>query len=349
MRLHSFILLACLCLSLLLAGTAARGDTDLYTGVVPVSGQGEAERTAMLPEALLHVLRKLSGQRDISPGPALDAAMSRAGELLIAFGYSEAILPQPDGTKERSLRLEARFSPPAMDALLRDLGLQRWRVEREPVVLWVVVDDGRGRTLMPVEYAYEYERMEAVAERRGLPVAWPGLSEELTEQIDVQLLWGGYTEQLVGEGSATEGVAVVAARREGPEWNVRWSYADGTMNSSWRSRAPDLEQALTSGAEELADRVAAINAIGPAGQGEFDAALRITGLAGASDYARCLTYLRGLSLVDGVDVLGIGPAGLRLQLVLNAEPAYLEDILRRDGVLEAGQVDGDWRLVSGRS
>ena len=35
---------------------------------------------------------------------------------------------------------------------MRELGLRRWRVQRDPVVLWPVVDDRASRTLMPAAY-----------------------------------------------------------------------------------------------------------------------------------------------------------------------------------------------------
>lgn len=338
---------ACLALcALLCLATAgpAQAASDLYTGLTPVEGQGEAERREALPLALMHVLRKLSGQREIPPQPTLDDALANAGNMVLAFGYREVPRTQADGTQVRELLLEARFSPPDVDRLVRDLGLRRWRVEREPVVLWVVVDDGRGRSLMPTEYTAEFEGMEETAAQRGLPVAWPGLSEEFMELVDVQLLWGGYTDQLLGEGSASEGVAVIAARLEGPEWNVRWTYADASTSNNWRTRAPDLGVALTDGIDQLADLVASVNAIGPDGQGDYRADLLLTGLAGSGDYARSMAYLSGLSLVDAVDVLGVGPSGLRLRLDLNAAPNYLHEVLRRDGVLAVGERPDEFRL-----
>jgi hypothetical protein len=331
-------------LSLLFA-PSLKADIDLYEGVVPVPDQGAATRQAALPDALRHVLGKLSGLRELPPGPELDAALADAERLVLAFGYRQDLETQPDGTEVERLLLVASFAPPAVDELVRSLGLPRWRAEREPVVLWVVVDDRRERALMPPEYQFELDRMAESAERRGLPVAWPGLSQELMELVDLQLLWGGYTEQLVGDGTGTAGAAIVAARREGAEWNVRWTYADRNTSNSWRSRAPGLEEALEQGVQQLADLVATINAIGPAGQGRFQAELILTGLAGSDDYARSLGYLEGLGVVDGISVTGIDPAGLRLVLDLNAAPSYLDGILRQDGLFEAGEAPGSWRLA----
>ena len=336
-------MLALLCL--LVASPTAAADAEQYACWVEVAGQGDAERRQATPDAQRHVLSKLSGERELPPGPALDAALAGASSMVLAFGYREDLVTQPDGTEVPRLQLVVNFAPSAVDEVARSLGLRRWRVEREPVVLWVVVDDRTSRALMPVAYQYELDGMLEVAETRGLPVEWPGLSRELMEQVDVQLLWGGYTEQLVGAGSNTRGVAIVAARREGNEWNVRWTYADRSTSTSWRTRAPELGRALDEGVHQLTNLVASINAISPAGQGAFRAELVLADLRGSDDYARSLEYLGRLSLVDGVDVLGVGPGGVRLALQLNAAPSYLESVLRQDGVLEPGDEPGLYRLV----
>ncbi len=338
-----WVLLTC---TLVLAPWPAQAQDDLYAGVVPVTGQGEAERRDALPEALSHVLRKLSGERALPESPALEATLAQASSYLVAFGYREQVRTLPDGSETAELQLVARFDPSAADAMVRDLGLRRWRIQREPVVLWPVVDDRASRTLMPPAYQYELDRMAEVGEYRGLPVEWPGLPEELMAEVDVQLLWGGYTDQLVRPGANSQGVAIIAARRERGLWNVRWTYGDETSTSSWRSNDADLQAALDAGINELVDRVSSMNAIAASAQGEFSTELLLTDLRNSEDYARSLAYLEGLSLVDRVQVLGIGPAGLRLQLALNAEPSYLEDVFLQDGVIASDPLTGSYRLVS---
>jgi len=318
---------------------------DLYTGVVPVDSQAPAARAAALPAALEQVLGKLSGLRTLPETEALGAALATAPDALIAFGYREAPRLQPDGSETLELLLDARFSPPAVDQLQRQLRLPRWQPERPPVVLWVVIDDGLSRSFAPVEYEYAYESAQRVAARRGQPVEWPGLDAELQDQLDLQLLWGGFTEQLIADGADNAGVLIAAARRDGPAWNVRWSYADGAIEDSWRSEALDLQAAMDEGVHTLVDRIAAERAIAPAGQGVFRTELLFTDLRGAADYSNVLGYLQALSLVDATRVLSLGPGGLRLELLLNADPGFLERSLETDGVLEpVTEGPGGWRL-----
>jgi hypothetical protein len=336
---------------LALAPLPLLADEDLYAGVVPVSSQSAAEREAALPAALAQVLGKLSGLRELPATPEMEAVLADAGSALIAFGYRQAPRLQADGTELEVLLLEARFAPPSVDRMARQLALPRWRPERSPVVLWIVVDDGLGRSLAPVEYQYAFESAALTARLRGQPVEWPGLSPELQEQLDLQLLWGGYTEQLLADGADNAGVLVAAARREGPEWNVRWSFADGLNADSWRTNGTDLQQALNEGMHELADRVAALSSIGPEGLGVFRSEILVSELRGSSDYARVLAYLDRLSLVDEVDVMSLGPNGLRLSLQLNAAPGFLETSLEQDGFFEplasasGVPLPGSYRLV----
>jgi len=331
---------------LLLAWHGARAqDQDLYSGEVPVQGQGAAERNQALPDALIQVLQKISGQRDLPTGPELEQGLNEAGRMLRSFQYRDVVRTLPEGGEEQQLRLVASFVPDAVDRLVRDLGLRRWRPGRKPIVIWPVVDDGQGRELMPVEYQYAWDTVADVAALRGLPIAWPDLSEELRQQMDLQLLWGGYTDQLLGNGSDSDGVVIIAARREGPEWNLRWTFADTNASSSWRTRDRDLTFALVQGIHQLTDLVASVNSIGPAGQGEWQVDLLVSGLHGRNDYARCLDYLQKLSLVDQVEVRSAGPEGLSFRLKLNAAPEYLERMLGRDGVLQSQGGPHSWRLA----
>ena len=314
---------------------------DLYSGTVPVEGQGVSERRQALPLALIQVLQKLSGERELLPSPALDGGLDGAERMLRAFQYAEVSRALPDGAEEAGLQLVASFNPDAVDELMRQLQLPRWRTDRKPIVLWVVLDDGSGRELQPLEYQYLWDTVESVADQRGLPVAWPGLSEAMKQTVDLQLLWGGYTDQLLLDGSASDGVVAVAARREGPEWNLRWTFSDASATSSWRTRDRELSVALVDGVHQLTGLVASINSLGAAGLGQWQAELLVAGLRGRDDYARALGYLQGLSLVEAVAVTRAGESGVGFRLELNAEPGYLHSTLQRDGRMAPDTEAGD--------
>ena len=261
------------------------------------------------------------------------------------FFYREHEILAPDGSVSREWHLVANFLPDAVDRIVQELGLPRWRADRRPVTVWIVVDDGRGRRLMPLEYDYAWNALKDIANLRGLPLEWPELNEEELQQVDLQLLWGGFTDELPGLDGGNRDVVIVAARREGPEWNVRWNFGSGEETAGWRVRDTDLSFALVDGLHSLTDVIATRDAITAAGQGNWLFEISISGFRGADDYARCLAYLEGLAVVDRVNIREAGRGHIRFSLELNAMPQYLTNEIERDDVLVAGPDGNSYSLL----
>lgn len=318
---------------LLLCSTTVFAAPDLYTGEVAVVGQGEKERKEVVPEALIRVLQKLSGKRDLPISPSLDDALLNADSMLLSFEYKNVDRVDPEGNVSQELRLAARFMQPEVDRLVRQLGLPRWQHERPAVQIWAILDEDRNREIKPVEYEYAWQAIEDVAAMRGLPVTWPDLDEEEIQLIDTSLVWGGFTDYLVERGAPGDGVVIVSARREGPQWSLRWSLSAGEQHWNWRSEDRELMFALVSGVHRMADELSTANAIFASEQGEWSVDVTVAELRGAVDYTACLEYLQNTSLVTAVEVLGAEPGRVHFRLQLNAAPEYLSEVFDRGSVL----------------
>ena len=340
------ILLVFIMLHVPLAGILA--DESLYSGTVVVPGQGEEDRNAAVPEAFIQVLQKLSGLREIPISPQLDLALTEAEKLLLSFRYENVDRTGPDGGINRELRLIAQFMPREVDRVVTQLGLPRWQLDRPSVQIWVVVDDGRNRQLKPVEFDYAWESMQDVAALRGLPVSWPELDEEEAQLIDMRLVWGGFTDYLVERGAPADGVAIIAIRREGPVWNLRWYFSNGEQHSNWRTSDHELMFALALGVHQMTDLVAAGNTIAVSEQGVWTTDITVGELNGADDYAVCLQYLQSLSLVTDIEILGADPGRVHFRLQINASPEHLSDAFERGTVLlrSGAGSDHDYELLS---
>ena len=77
----------------------------------------------------------------------------------------------------------------------------------------MVIDDGGARRLMPDEYAYARDAMGWVADQRGFPLRWPEFPSEQEPSLNLQLLWGGFTDQLPEPPEMSGGQVIVTARR----------------------------------------------------------------------------------------------------------------------------------------
>jgi len=335
---RTLIVLACLLLAPALAA-------DVYTGTAPVEGQGEAERRAAFPDAFRQVLEKLSGLRALPEDPAVEDALAGAERSVVSFSYRETEQRAPDGTPMPALELAVAFLPTDVDRIAAALGLPRWPTDRRALLAVVIVDEGAGRRLMPVEYEAAYEAMRQVAERRGLDLAWPDIDPEAVDPVSVQLLWGGFTEPAEPWAGEGRDLLIAAARREAASWSVRWTLSGARQVENWRDRALDLESALLEGAHAAVDRIAAAGRIAATDLGTAQRRIVVSGVRSPGDYARVLAYLQGLALVSEVRVESAEPGRLRFDLTLNAAPEYFDDAVAGAGVLQAGVEPGAFTLL----
>lgn len=334
------ILLILITLHLTVFDTVAA--SDLYTGKVAVPGQGEQERKYAIPDALIQVLQKLSGLHEIPFSPALDEALTSAEKILLSYRYEYVDRTGSDGVVTPQLRLVANFIPSEVDKVLQQAALPRWRPERPAVQVWVVVDDGINRALKPLELAYAWEAIEEIASMRGLPVTWPELDEEEKQLIDMRLVWGGFTDYLVERGAPADGVAIIAARREGPDWTLRWNVANETKSWYWRNTDQELLFALAEGIHRMTDQIAGSNSIAVSEQGVTTVEVSIGGLDSSTDYIVCMEYLQGVSLITRVDILAANPGSVHFRLQLNAANEYLAEAFRRGSVLSPASADSGY-------
>ena len=316
---------------------------DIYTGEAMVESKDAGERKRALPKALKNALQKFSGLRSFEDYPQVESALGVASSILVSFHYRNVETFLADGSEGDELRLVAKFSENSVDELAQTLQLPLWQTERDPTDIWVVVDNGLDRRIMPVEFAYTWEAMAEVAATRGFPVNWPEADEEGRYLIDAQLLWGGYTEDLgIGHGSSA---MIVAARREGLEWSVRSNLTYNSQNWTWRTQDVDLQAALTQSLQEAVDLVAAANTIAASDLGTQMHELTVAGLGNADDYQRCLDYLQQLSVVNQVSVVSAQPGNVTFRLELNALPQYLEETLLAGRFLEFDEDELNYILL----
>ncbi|NNJ78019.1 MAG: DUF2066 domain-containing protein [Xanthomonadales bacterium] len=318
-------------------------EVDVYAGKAPVADQGPDERDRAMPLALLNALEKHSGVRDFSAVPELEQALAVAPSIVVSYYYDLVELPRADGGLEQDLRLSASFVGSRVDELARELQLPLWRADRRVIEMWVVVDNGFQREIMPLELGYLEARLDDVARRRGQPLAWPRPDEDGMYPVDTQLLWGGYTEDLAGAKGT--GVMILAAQRQGPRWDVRANLGFGEENWGWRLDGFDLEAVLVNGLQQAIDQVAAANSIGAAGLSSSDFKLTVEGVNTTREYQELLAYLQRLALVERVDVIAARSDGITFQLRLNALPNYLLDVFDHDGVIENTRQDGRYVLA----
>ena len=331
------------CMLLLCANVFAASPADLYLGEVSVVDQSVAEQNRVMPAAMEQVLQKLSGLRQFEDYPELPEELGMARAKAVTFYYRNRSLAQPDGSEVEDLRFIVHFSKSAMDQLMQEFQLPIWKPERKPLSVWLVIDDGLTREVLPIEYEYAWDHIKDIAENRGMPIVRPIADEFGAFPVDTQLLWGGYTEDLADVGYAN--ALIIAGRREGREWNLRMNLDYMDQLRSWRNRNTDIQLALNEGIHQAIDEIAAQHSIAASDQGQWNIDITVSGVVTAADYARCLDYFERVSLVENIVVRSAATGKVQFELGLNAVPTYLYEAFQSDGVLSPGDKENQYELL----
>ena len=95
---------------------------------------------------------------------------------------------------------------------------------------------------------------------------------------------------------------------------------------------------------DTAQTTRAASAIAATDLGAWSYDLTVAGLRGATDYAACLAWLQGLSIVERVSVRAAAPAQVTFRLDLTAMPRYLEDAIANGRLLEYDAEQDRYRM-----
>jgi uncharacterized protein len=284
---------------------------------VPVADRSEAVRSSAIVQGIDTVLVRLTGLRH----PIADAIRSRASRYLLQYAYATREVPT---LEDRSVSSPQLFLDMSFDgqALFHDIaaaGLPLWGGERPETLLWLIAEvEGGGREIAAdgadtasVDAIYQ------IAEDRGIPVVLPLFDIEDQSLVTASDLWAAF-EQPVREASiryATDVVVTARVARIGQDrWEARWLRLAAPAPVTWVTEGETAELAIADGIEVLADDYASSFAVRA---GEIASGLRVQvrGVMDLRDYARVLSYLERLTLVEQVTLVEASGDDLILAVV----------------------------------
>jgi hypothetical protein len=329
---------------LMVAAAVQAAPAALYSGEAVVANQEADERARVLGVALTAALVKVSGDPTLAADPALAAALERAPQLLTQFSYRQSI-DRRDGSLAPRLILVAEFDRAGVDALLGELGRATWGDRRPRTLVWLVVDDGAGvRRIASASQVAALDAMTGAARGRGIELVLPVMDAEDFGKIDADALWSGPTERalLAAQRYGTPAVLVARLARSGNGWSGRFSLLAGDATEHFTVTFADSNSVLAAGANGLADRLAQRFAIAASERKIADYRVWVADVRSATDYARVMGYLGGLSVVSAIEPEGADGDRLLLKLTLNVGLDRLRQLLALDRTLRiADDVPGE--------
>jgi hypothetical protein len=284
---------------LLAGGTAVAVEVPtLYTVQVPLAPNDPNARSNAYDMALSQIVARITGTREaLAPGE-LDTLFPDAARYVLQFrpGEDDTLWVTLDGA--------------TIERVLMSAGHSVWGSERPLTLVWLAVDWGGGeREIIAAGDAQRSdaearsidrnrllrERVEEVAEARGIPVAFPLMDIEDLESVAFTDVWGGFDEQLLAASGRYGASSILVGRiRPGPGQRNRWSYYFGGEQREWGGEPEEV-------VHRLADTLGGQFALSPNEQ-LASIPITVSGIDSVLAYGTVHAWLESLALVRELSV-----------------------------------------------
>jgi hypothetical protein len=304
--------------------------TSLYTVEVPLDPDDPNAQRSAYQEALRQVLVRVTGSNALADSEEVATLFPNAARFVRQFR------PGPDDT------LVVSLDGPAIERVLRDADATIWGTDRPLTVVWLAVDWGLGdREIVAADDPDRMpgdgrsidrnqilrERVQAVAERRGLPIAFPLMDVEDLRNIGFIDIWGGFDEPLL-EASTRYGAESVLVGRIRPDdlQPPRWTWYFDNQRFGWPGQP---EESI----EQLADALAARDAISSSQEVET-IRVTISGISSVAGYAEVQRYMDNLRVARGMVVRSASGDSITYDVDVQGGMQQLENILSISNLFE---------------
>jgi hypothetical protein len=310
------VLAMLLCLSQGMVSAAIQVK-ELYDVEVTVRDQGATERQRAMQQGFVEMITRLSGSQGMQQLGQSAAELKRAAKYVEQYRYLKSE-GKPVTKQEAGLKIWMRFNPKAVQKLLQEQQLPLWGSTRPETLLWIAIDNNRGRYILSNDNRNVLHRnVMGHAGRRAIPVLMPLMDVEDRDKVRIGDIWGGFTTsvKLASGRYKADNVLIGKVYPASGGWRSQWTLLSGSTEKSWSGSGSYAGQAIAVGMDGLADLLTSRYAVKGTGVSSTYR-MAISQVNSLQDYDRSRRYLRRISLISG----------LRLQSIVQGRVVYQIDL-----------------------
>jgi hypothetical protein len=303
----------------------------LYTVEVPIDSTQSNAQTEAYRAALADVIVRVTGTTAIVESAEMATMFPNPAQFVMQYrpGQNNTIIVSLDGQ--------------AIERTLRQAGAAVWGSDRPLTLVWLAVDWGQGeREIVGADDPGRLpgdarsidrnkrlrERILQVAERRGIPIAFPLLDTEDIQNVSFSDIWGGFDERLLSASARYEATSILAGRIKPDDLQPnRWSWFLGQDNRMAWNGEPEEAIGL------LADALAAEFMINP-NQSIDTIRLAISGIHSVVAYGRVQRYLENLKILDKLIINSVSADTIIYEVEVQGGVPRLSNALKQSGMLD---------------
>lgn len=325
-------LLTLLLLTVCAVAASAGQVIQIYRAETLVATQSAAERNEAIKLGLEEVILRVSGDLASLESPLVREALSQAQTYLYEFSYASTDeMLQVEERQVPATRLILKFSPSAIDKLLRDANLPLWPANRPKLLIWQIMKDSNGdiyRVLDEESHKALYQQ----AGLRGLPLLLPLHDLEDNLALSDEDLWAQDEESIKAASERYKADAILIGRYSqgfGGSWESTWQLLHTSGNQHFEYQSADTAGIFTQAINVTADYFARLYAIVPGEEGSAAGVIvmRIDGVKEFSDYKELEGYLTELAITERVDLISIERDKVLIRLHTAGDLALLQNML----------------------
>jgi len=324
--------------------------TDLYQAEVPVSDQSDASQKSGLEKAMLAVLIKLTGDRNIQGRPVAEHLLKQPEKYLQQYKYrNKPIIEDNQLTLKQQLYLWASFNEAALDKTLRDYAVPVWGKVRPSALAWLTMENEEGRRYVGMEDESGFTAiMDAQARARGIVISHPLLDSEDRSTLNITDIRSGFIDPVKQASSRYQVDAILAGHMEkisDNNWQVEWISIVADDVARWNVTGPAqqvLEEGINHLADTLADRYIQSSTFAQVTGIEIE----VNDIDNFEQYSRVLKYLRSLNSVTRVEVMSLMPGQVTYSLTSTGGELAIQRAIELGNILKSLTGSGSpYRLV----
>ena len=310
---------------------------SLYSAQVPLDQEEDDPRARAYELALADVLLRVSGSELSSDVEMVELLFPNPASYVVQFR------PGADDT------LWVSFDGDAIQNTLRQAGQTVWGGDRPLTLIWLAVDWGQGEREIiaaddPVRSRDEArsidrnrllrQRVLDIAERRGLPIAFPLLDTIDLQNLSFSDIWGGFDDALIAASERYEADTILVGRvRPASSQRNRWSFYFGGEERTWNGE-PELV------ISQVADLLAAEFAIsGSAVLETVD--VTIAGIESMEAFGAVQNLLAEMTVIEQFSIAEVKGDRIRFRVAAIGGADRLRRALRFGGLIEQNGFEGD--------
>ena len=285
-----------------------------YSVIVPVTDTTPAQRDAAFSSALVQVLTRIAGGRDLRSNPGYDGAMKNPGSLVRRYQYQRAA---------GGLSLQVDFEPGTVRRLVSTTLNVPSAGVKPPVLLLVQGADGQ------LFDRSSLGSLASAAGARGTSVSYP----DADNPPDVGKVSAADATTLAAINQQYHtGLVLVGSLHNG---GASWTLISGGQTQKWSTSGATEDAVLADAGNGMVDRIGKqLNVIGA---GVSEGKVWVDGLKSAMDYASLLSTLRADPSVSNVSTLGAQDNGVLLDVKASEPLSALAANLAASGRLLLGK------------